>query len=252
MSLEVDRIICGDSRQVLKSIPNDSIDLIFTSPPYNFNRDYDKYDDDIPLTRYFNNLFTVFKECVRVTKFGGRIVVNIQPLWSKNIPTHHIISNFFIENNMIWRGEILWEKNNFNCGYTTWGSWKSPSSPYLRCSWEFLEIFCKGTVKHVGDPRNADITTNEFKEWVYAKWNIPPEQKMVKKYGHPAMFPEELARRVLKLFTFRGDVVLDPFNGVGTTTKVAKQLGRKYIGIDVSERYTKIARNRTMTLEDEW
>ena len=144
---------------------------------------------------------------------------------------------------LIWKGEILWEKNNYNCKYTAWGSWKSPSSPYLKYTWEFLEVFCKGNLKKSGAPANADISADQFKEWVVGKWSIAPERQM-KEFGHPAMFPEELAKRVMLLFSFRGDVVLDPFNGVGTTSLVAKQNGRRHLGIDVAPEYCETARDR--------
>lgn len=144
---------------------------------------------------------------------------------------------------MIWKGEILWEKNNYNCKYTAWGSWKSPSNPYLKYSWEFLEVFCKGSLKKEGKSTDADITGDDFKKWVYGKWSIAPERRM-KEFGHPAMFPEELAKRVIQLFSFENDIVLDPFNGVGTTTLVSYKHGRKYLGIDVSEEYNEIARKR--------
>jgi DNA modification methylase len=239
----INKIICGDSEEVLKKLPNNCIDLILTSPPYNFGLGYDVTPDGINWNKYFDKLFAIFKECIRVLKFGGRIVVNVQPLFSDYIPIHHIISNFFMQNKLIWKGEILWEKHNYNCKYTAWGSWKSPSNPYLKYTWEFLEIFCKGDLKHKGRSDMIDITANEFKEWVYAKWDIAPERNM-KKYDHPAMFPEELVRRVLKLFSFKGDIVLDPFNGVGTTTLVAKKLGRRYIGIDISPKYCETAMKR--------
>lgn len=237
------RIFCGDSLEVLKTLPDNSIDLIFTSPPYNFGLEYDSQDDAHKWELYFNKLFAIFDECIRILKFGGRIAVNIQPLFSDYIPSHHIISNFFIGRRMIWKGEILWEKNNYNCKYTAWGSWKSPSNPYLKYTWEFIEIFAKGTLKKAGDAQNADITSEEFKEWVVAKWSIAPERKM-KEFGHPAMFPEKLAERVIKLFSFVGDVVLDPFNGVGTTTAVAQKLGRRFVGIDISQEYCDIAQKR--------
>jgi DNA modification methylase len=237
------KIIVGDSEEVLKKFPDNCIDLIFTSPPYNFGLQYENHKDGINWQEYFNKLFKIFKECIRVLKYGGRIVVNVQPLFSDYIPIHHIISNFFMENKMIWKGEIIWDKHNYSCKYTAWGSWKSPSNPYLKYTWEFLEIFCKGTLTHKGNKKFADISADEFKKWVYAKWDIPPEYRM-KEYGHPAMFPEELARRVIKLFSFKGDTVLDPFNGVGTTTLVAKQLGRIYVGIDISEEYCKKAEER--------
>jgi DNA modification methylase len=239
----INKIIVGDSEDILKKFPDNSIDLIFTSPPYNFGLDYENHKDGIKWDDYFNKLFAIFQECIRVLKYGGRIIVNVQPLFSDYIPIHHIISNFFIKNKLIWKGEILWDKHNYNCKYTAWGSWKSPSNPYLKYTWEFLEIFSKGDLRHPGDLKMADITSDEFKKWVYARWDIVPENNM-KKYGHPAVFPEELVERVLKLFTFKGDIVLDPFNGVGTTTAVAKRLARNYIGIDISEEYCKKAEER--------
>ena len=237
------KIICGDSEEVLKKLPNNCVDLVFTSPPYNFGLDYENHDDGVHWEKYIEKLFAVFKECIRVLKYGGRIVINVQPLYSDYIPIHHMITNFFIQNKMIWRNEIIWEKNNYNCKYTAWGSWKSPSKPYLKYTWEFLEVFSKGDLKHPGDSKNADITADEFKEWVLAKWSIAPERKM-KDFGHPAMFPEKLADRTLKLFSFKGDIILDPFNGVGTTTKVAKETGRRYLGIDTSKEYCEKSEER--------
>ena len=222
-----DQIVCGDSEAVLKQLPDNCVDLVFTSPPYNFGLGYQDEDEDVRQSdatdweSYFAKLFAVFDECIRVLKYGGRIVVNVQPLFSDYIPSHHIISNYFIERRLIWKGEILWEKNNYNCKYTAWGSWKSPSSPYLKYTWEFLEVFCKGDLKKGGKASNADIDADSFKEWVVAKWSIAPERRM-REFGHPAVFPEELARRVLLLFSFRGDTVLDPFAGVGTTCVAAR------------------------------
>ncbi|MEM4066778.1 MAG: site-specific DNA-methyltransferase [Candidatus Micrarchaeaceae archaeon] len=239
------KIICGDSCNVLKNLPDNCVDLIFTSPPYNFGLDYESNDDTHYWDDYFSQLFNIFDECVRVLKYGGRIIVNIQPSFSDCIPTHHVISNYFMSKKLIWKGEIIWEKNNYNCK-TALGSWKSPSNPYLKYTWEFLEIFSKGTLKKEGDSDKIDITADEFKKWVVAKWSIAPERNM-KDYNHPAMFPEELALRVLKLFSFKNDFVLDPFNGVGTTTFVAKILDRRYLGIDISQEYCEKAQNRIGT-----
>ncbi len=242
----LNKIIVGDSKKVLKEFPDNCIDIIFTSPPYNFGLEYENHEDGVKWESYFDNLFLIFDECIRILKFGGRILVNVQPLFSDYIPIHHIISNYFIQKKLIWKGEILWDKHNYNCKYTAWGSWKSPSNPYLKYTCEFIEIFCKGSLKHEGDSNLIDINDEEFKKWVYAKWDIPPENNM-KKYGHPAMFPEALVERVLKLFSYKKDIVLDPFNGVGTTTAVAKRLSRYYVGIDISEEYCKKAEKR---LED--
>ena len=237
------KIIPGDSLEVLSHLPDNCVDLVFTSPPYNFGLDYSAHQDTDAWHIYFDRLFAIFDECVRVVKYGGRIIVNVQPLFSDYIPTHHIISNFFLKKGLIWKGEILWEKNNYNCKYTAWGSWKSPSSPYLKYTWEFLEVFCKGSLKKPGNREDIDINDEEFKSWVNAKWSIAPERDM-KKYGHPAMFPEKLVLRVLKLFSFMGDIVLDPFNGVGTTTLTAHKFGRHYIGIDCSAAYCETAEQR--------
>lgn len=237
------RIICGDSYEILKELPDNCIDLVFTSPPYNFGLNYEANEDAHHWENYFEKLFEIFNECIRVVKYGGRIAVNIQPLFSDYIPSHHVISNYFMNKKMIWKGEILWEKNNYNCKYTAWGSWKSPSNPYLKYTWEFIEVFCKGTLKKEGISSNADISADEFKKWVVSKWSIAPARNM-KEFDHPAMFPEELAYRILKLFSFKNDVILDPFNGVGTTTAVARRTGRNYIGIDISQEYCNKAENR--------
>lgn len=120
------------------------------------------------------------------------------------------------------------------------------SPPYnfgLKYTWEFIEIFCKESHKKVGDSNKIDISGDEFKKWVYAKWDIAPERNM-KKYNHPAMFPEELVTRLLKLFSYQDDIVLDPFNGVGTTTLVAYKFRRRYIAIDLSKEYCKTAEKR--------
>ncbi|GIV44746.1 MAG: hypothetical protein KatS3mg035_1869 [Bacteroidia bacterium] len=244
----LNKVICGDSYEVLKQLPDNCIDIVFTSPPYNFGLDYHQNRDDKYWEEYFHQLFGIFKECIRVLKYGGRILINVQPLFSDYIPTHHIISNFFIQQKMIWKGEILWEKNNYNCKYTAWGSWKSPSNPYLKYTWEFIEIYCKGTLKKEGLAENIDISAEEFKQSVVARWSIAPERDM-QKWGHPAMFPEKLVEKSLKLFSYKNDIILDPFNGVGTTTFVAKKLNRRYIGIDISPEYCKKAEERLNLLE---
>ena len=239
----INKIHCADSLDIIKKFPDNCIDIVLTSPPYNFGINYENTNDVNIWEDYFDKLFNIFKECIRVLKDSGRIIINVQPMFSDYIPTHHLISNFFLKEGLIWKGEIIWEKNNYNCKYCTWGSWKSPSSPYLKYSWEFVEIFCKNSLKKEGDKNNIDIDSEEFKKWVYGKWSIAPERNM-KKYKHDAMFPEELVKRLLKLFSYKNDIVLDPFNGAGTTTKVAKQLNRKFIGIDISEEYCKTAEDR--------
>ena len=240
----MNKIICGDSKDVMKKIPDESIDIIITSPPYNFGLDgYDTHKDTKYWSDYFIYLNDIWKECFRVLKHGGRMCVNIQPLFSDYVPTHHIISDQLLKLGLLFKAEILWDKHNYNCKFTAWGSWKSPSMPYVKYTWEFIEVFCKGTQKKAGKKENIDISGDEFKDWVYVKWDIAPERNM-KNYNHPAMFPEAIPYRLIKLFSYQGDIVLDPFNGAGTTTAVARKNNRNYIGIDVSKEYCKRAEQR--------
>jgi len=248
----INRIICGDAQTVLSLIPDESIDLVITSPPYNFGHEYagDLHDDTHEWNAYFEKLRGVWEECNRVLKPGGRIAVNIQPLFSDYIPTHHIISRQLASLGLLWKAEFLWEKNNYNAKFTAWGSWKSPSMPYIKYTWEFIEVFDKNTHKKSGKRENIDITADEFKEWVKGRWSFPPETRM-KDYGHPAMFPEELPRRLMKLFSYKGDIILDPFNGAGTTSLVAWKSGRRFIGIDNSRQYCDMAMNRLESVSSE-
>jgi DNA modification methylase len=238
----MNQIICSDALTALQAIESNSVDLVLTSPPYNFNMNYDEHNDKSESVDYLNTLVTIFDECIRILKSGGRLIINIQPNYKEYYPTHHTITSAMINRGLLWRGEIIWLKNNLK-KLTAWGSWKSPSCPYLSYPFEFIEVFSKETLKHSGDKENIDITKDEFIEYVNGHWSIAPETRM-KKFDHPAMFPEELAKRCIKLFSYKNDLVLDPFNGAGTTTYVANLLGRRYIGIDISETYCEIAKER--------
>lgn len=238
----MNEIICSDSLVALKEMDDESVDIVLTSPPYNYGVEYDTHDDGRDADEYLEQILAVFVECKRVLKSGGRLIINIQPNYKQYFPTHHKITQRMIGEGMIWRGEIIWLKNNLR-KLTAWGSWKSPSCPYLSYPFEFIEVFSKDTLKHPGNKEDIDITKDEFIKYVNGHWSMAPETKM-KNYGHPAMFPEELVERCLKLFSYIGDVVLDPFNGAGTTTYVAHKLGRKYIGIDMSKSYCETAELR--------
>lgn len=241
----MNKIICSDALTALKQIESGTVDLVLTSPPYNFDINYDEHDDKSDSVDYLATLVSIFDECIRVLKSGGRLIINIQPNYKEYYPSHHSVTSAMIERGLIWRGEIVWLKNNLK-KLTAWGSWMSPSCPYLSYPFEFIEVFSKDTLKHIGDKKNIDLTKEEFIEYVNGHWTIAPETRM-KKFNHPAMFPEELAKRCIKLFSYKNDLVLDPFNGAGTTTYVANLLGRRYVGIDISESYCKIAEERILS-----
>ncbi len=233
----------GDCIDLIKELDDCSIDAVITSPPYNYDLEYGEYCDDKAWNDYFDWLDSLWKECYRVLKVGGRLMINIQPNWKEYMPTHSIMTTRVMNLGFKWKSEILWEKNNYNCGYCTWGSWASPASPYMKYTWEFIEIFVKDDYKHDGDKNDIDIDGEEFKEWVTAKWSIAPEMRM-KEYEHPAMFPEELPRRLMKLFTYRNDTILDPFMGCGTTGAVCIKNKRNFVGFELDEKHFEKAKDR--------
>ena len=236
------KIVLGDCMDLLKELPDKSIDDCFTSPPYNFKMDYSKYKDDVNWNEYFLTLKNVFTEIYRVLKQSGRIGINVMPMISDGVPTNVRIMTLMEDIGFKWKQTIIWNKQ-FNGGGTKWGSWMSPSAPYPKQSWEYVEVFYKGDWKKVGKKEDIDITRDEFLKYTDNMWTVIPETKM-KKFGHPAMFPEELVYRFLKLFTYKNSLILDPFMGAGTTAVVCKKTGRNYIGFEIDEQYIKIANKR--------
>ncbi len=230
---------------------NESIDLIVTSPPYNvklgnnrknFNP-YDIYVDDKPYYEFINWLKNIFSKCYSKLKTGGRVCINIGNGKNGKVPTVADIINFMTDMNYLLSAQIIWNKNQTS-HRAAWGSWLSPSSPSYPTPFEFILIFCKNSYKlqRKGD---TDLTDEEFKKWAYALWEFKPETK-AKQLGHPSPFPEELPKRCIKMNSWIGATVLDPFAGIGTTIKVAKELGRKGIGFEISKDYCEIANNRIM------
>lgn len=239
----INYIVVGDACDVCKKLKSDSVDLVVTSPPYNFSMNYDVHDDSMSFKDYYDLIEDVAGELFRAVKPSGRVAINIMPKWDKDSPTHHIITEIMRMAGFTWFGEIVWLKPYKHS--TAWGSWASPSSPsFISNRIEFVELFYKGMKTKAGDKGDIDITKEEFLKWIQAVWEVDAENGMVKKYNHPAVFPEEIPMRLIKLLSYKGDVVLDPFNGAGTTTKVAYDLERKYIGIDLSEEYCKTAVRR--------
>ena len=235
------QIICGDCLEVMKHIPDNTVHLAITSPPYNVGKKYDNHSDSLPYNEYLDWMKQVWLETKRVLVLGGRFALNIAPTSIKNFrPIHHDFSNQLRDLGMIMRTEIIWYKQTM-LKRTAWGSWKSPSNPHIVPSWEYVLIFSKDSWKMDGNPEYADITAEEFKKFSDGFWHIPPERK---RHGHPAPFPEELIYRLIKFYTYKRNLVLDMFGGTGTVALVATKTKRRYIHIDISEEYCKIARER--------
>jgi DNA modification methylase len=236
-----DRIVKGDAREVLESLPTGSVHLAVTSPPYNVKIPYRGYTDDLPPAEYLNWLKEVWRALHRVLVPGGRFVLNVAPTSIKDFrPIHHDLSRDLRELGYIMRTEIIWYKQTMG-RRTAWGSWRSPSNPHIVPSWEYVLVFSKDQWKLEGDPKAVDISAREFEQFSDGFWQIPPERR---RNGHPAPFPEALIERLVKFYSYRGNVVLDMFGGTGTVAAVARRLGRHYLNIDSSEEYCRIAAKR--------
>jgi len=235
----LDKVLCHDARK-MNNIPASSVHLMVTSPPYNVGKEYDK---DLNLDGYLKMLKKVFSETYRVLVFGGRACVNIANVGRKPyIPYHKFIIDVMLESGFLMRGEIIWNKGPGAGVSTAWGSWRSASNPTLRDTHEYILMFSKGKFTRDGKNRQATITREEFLEYTKSVWEFPPES--AKRVVHPAPFPIELPRRCIQLYTFKGEVVLDPFCGVGTTCIAAIKTRRHFIGIDINPEYAEKARER--------
>jgi DNA modification methylase len=236
-----DRIVQGDARDVLEALPRESVHLAVTSPPYNLKIPYRGYGDDLAPEEYLRWLREVWRALQRVLVPGGRFVLNVAPTSIKNFrPIHHDLSRDLRDLGYIMRTEIIWYKQTMG-RRTAWGSWRSPSNPHIIPSWEYLLVFSKGQWNLPGDRNRVDISAREFERFSDGFWKIPPERV---RQGHPAPFPEELIERLIKFYSYRGNVVLDMFGGTGTVAAVARRLGRHYLHIDSSAEYCAIAEER--------
>ncbi len=233
-----DQIYC-QSAENMKDIPDNGIGLAFTSPPYNVGKDY---EDDLGLEEYLDLIRKVAKEVYRVLRPGGRYIVNIANLGRKPyIPLHSFFYDIHINTGFLTMGEIIWQKAKGASGSCAWGSWMSAKAPRLRDLHEYLLVFAKGDFSRP-DKGVSDIERDEFMESTLSIWNIPPAS--AKQIGHPAPFPIALAERVIKLYSYVDDVVLDPFVGSGTTCVAAAQNNRHYIGFEISPAYYNLAKQR--------
>jgi DNA modification methylase len=237
----LDQITCGDCLEVMSQIPDETVHLAVTSPPYNLGIHYDNHDDNLAYEKYLEWMKKVWIETKRVLVTGGRFALNIAPTSIKNFrPIHHDFSNQLREIGMIMRTEIIWYKQTMR-RRTAWGSWMSPSNPHILPSWEYVLVFCKDSWTLEGDNKDRDITNDEFMRFSDGFWYIPPESQ---RRGHPTPFPEELIYRLIKFYTYKGNIVLDMFGGTGTVAVVAQKTRRHFIHIDTSQKYCEIAQQR--------
>lgn len=240
----INQIRCGDSRD-LSFIPDGVISLTCTSPMYlGAGMKYDVASDQMTTEEYIALHRDVWGECHRVTRPGGRIVVNVANSDRKPyVRLNALHASILAEVGWTDRGEVIWNKPGASKrGSTAWGSWMSPSAPSLRDQHEYLLVFQKGDGPMKGDKKNATIARQEFMDYTMSVWDINPE--FASKTGHPAPFPVELPMRAIKLWTYRDDLVLDPFNGWGTTCLAAEVLGRRWVGVDKSSDYCDRAKRR--------
>jgi len=224
------------SSENMSEVEKESVQLIVTSPPYNVGKEYVAYNDNKQLDEYLDFLDRVWRECKRILCKGGRIAINVADTWRQPyIPLHCYISVRMLKLGFKMRGVIYWNKGASAGISTAWGSWRSPSNPTIRDVGEYILIFSKDSFKLESENKIPTITSTEFTEYTKSVWTFPTTNGV--KDGHPAPFPEELPRRLIKFYTYLGDTVLDPFLGSGTTCKVAKAWGRKSIGYEIDKSY---------------
>lgn len=234
----VDQIFVRSSEQM--DLPDSSIQLMITSPPYNVGKDY---DSDATLEEYLGFLKRVWKETFRILVPGGRACINIANIGRKPyIPLNSFIARDMMETGFLMRGEIIWNKGSSASASTAWGTWLSPKNPVLRDVHEYILVFSKGSFSRNSKSEGGTITRKEFLDFTKSVWSFPAESASA--IGHPAPFPVELPRRLIQLYSFEGDVVLDPFMGSGQTAIAAIRTNRKFIGYEISPEYVELARHR--------
>ncbi len=235
----VDRVVCKSSEK-MDELPDSCIHLAVTSPPYNVGK---TYDQDLTLAEYRQLLKAIFSEVFRVLVTGGRVCVNVANLGRKPyIPLHSYVIADMLDIGFLMRGEIIWNKGSSAGGSTAWGSWQSAANPSLRDTHEYILVFSKGSFSRPAGGRQDTIRKEEFLSYTKSVWEFPAES--ASRVGHPAPFPVELPRRCIQLYTFRGDFVLDPFCGIGSTCVAALRAGRHFLGYDTKQEFVDSALRR--------
>ncbi len=235
-------VYCADSCE-LSFLEPASVQLIVTSPPYNLDMAYLGYRDDVPYEGYLNWVGTWAAELLRVAACGGRACINI-PLDSNKGGKRSVYADYvrvFMAAGWKYHTTIVWNEQNIS-RRTAWGSWMSPTAPFVTAPVEMVVIFYKEAWARKRGDLTSDIERDEFLEWTLGMWKFAGENPS--RVGHPAPFPLELPRRLIKLYSFVEDLVLDPFAGSGTTCVAASALGRRSVGVDIDPHYCEVARHR--------
>ena len=254
-----DRLWVGDARDMdaCGDVADDSVALVVTSPPYYAGKEYEQAvgHGHVPASYvdYLRMLEDVFKECVRKLEPGGRIAVNVANLGRRPYRSlsADVIAILQDRLRLLLRGEVIWQKAKGAAGSCAWGSFQRPGNPVLRDLTERVVIASKGRFDRArpateradeGLPSDGSAHVDEFMEATTDIWEIPPASAT--RVGHPAPFPVELPKRLIELYTYRDDLVLDPFVGAGTTAIAALQTGRRYVGFDTDASYIALAEQR--------
>ena len=228
------------SSKSMEAIPDDCVHLMVTSPPYNVGKDY---DEDLTVNEYLDLINSVWKDTYRVLAYGGRACINVANIGRKPyLPLNSMIIEQMLSIGFLMRGEIIWNKGPSAGVSCAWGSWLSASNPVLRDTHEYILIFSKGDYSRQKKYKDSTINKDEFLSFTKSVWSFPAES--AKRVNHPAPFPIELPERLIKLYTFCDDVVLDPFMGSGSTALAAIKNNRYYIGYDNNADYVKITEDR--------
>jgi len=242
MGVTTHRILFGDARRILREyVPSESVQLMVTSPPYNVTKEY---DENLTLDEYRGLLKRVFTEVYKKLVTGGRACVNIANLGRKPyIALHSYIIQDMLDIGFMMRGELIWNKASSASPSTAWGTWLSAANPILRDIHEYILVFSKEAFNRKNLPgKTSTITKEQFLEFTKSVWTFPAES--ARKIGHPAPFPIELPSRLIQLYTFKDEVVLDPFCGSGSACIAAIKAERHYIGYDTEKEYVELAEKR--------
>jgi len=236
-------LIYNDDILKISAIPKNSIDLIVTSPPYNVDIHYNSHKDNLSYEKYLEFTEKWLKKCFELTKQDGRFCLNI-PLDKNKGGQQSVYADITqIAKKVGWQyhSTIIWNEGNIS-KRTAWGSFMSASAPYVIAPVEVIVVLYKKYWKKISGSKISDISKKDFMEWTNGLWNFSGESK--KKVGHPAPFPVELPKRCIKLFSYVGDTILDPFLGSGTTLIASYLLNRKGIGVEIDKIYCDLAIKR--------